>query len=773
MNMNKLKTKEKRASRSLRAAIVGGSKGCQSVIQMVQTDTLGRFQMDIIGVADINPNAVGMVSAREAGVELVTTDYRELYEIPNLDLLIELTGSNDVRDDIERTRPRSVRLIDHFGARLFWELHQAEESIIDQRNDMQAQVEMERERITQIFDCIPDEILVVDTDMVVQDANLAFLKNNSIAIDEVRGLRCYELDQQIRGECQVAVGNCPFFEVMKNRRPVPIVRKHYEEDGRPRFAAIVAAPLLDVEGELVGMIEMTRDITHRIRLEEELKATEVKLQQFMENAPLATYIKNRQDVYVEVNPAVCSLYGKEKNELIGRTDLEILPREAAEAMREGDHQVLADGVEFSHECEVSFDSKRVFLSIVKYPIFGAMGKVSAVCGLIADVTLQKEAQAELDRTREYLQDILDNSPVMIITTDLETKIVSFNRGSEETLGYSSDDVVGKEATIFYPNPEERHSLLRRVTQHGAVRDHRTNLLRKDGTTIPVSLTLAQLKNSQGQMIGTVGISKDISHRKCLMDQIIQSERLAAVGRLAAGVAHEINNPLAVIGEIAGYLGDIVTHADAIGDEHIEELRDGLPKIEKQVQRGRLITRRLLSLARKTEARVHETDVDSAIEEVLPFLEKEARLNQIAIHRESKGPVSPVKIEEIQLQEIVINLIQNAIQALSPEKQGNVWVICEERDRKVIVTIRDDGPGIDEEVRDRLFDPFVTTKPDGVGTGLGLSICYGIVKRYDGEIRVASKPGQGATFKVVLPAAHHGSVKAQCVPPVPGGNDDPS
>jgi PAS domain S-box-containing protein len=720
---------------------------------MVRTDTLGRFRMEILGVADLIADAPGMRYARELGIPVVTLDTRELFKIPDLDLVIELTGSDAIREEIERTRPRHVSLIDHFGARLFWDLHQAEEAIIKQRNEMRETVEAERERIAQIFDCIPDEVLVVDTEMTIHEANRAFLLANGVTIGDIQGKRCYEVEQRIRGECQVAVDNCPFHRVVEERRPRSIVRKHFTEDGEPHYAVIVAAPLIDREGKLAGMIEMTRDITHRIKLEEELKATEVRLRQFMEHAPIATYVKNRQGQYVEVNSATCALLGKEMHEIIGKTDLEILPRPIAEVIRKGDREVLQTKAPVAFESEVRFGERVVYLSTVKYPVLDPVGRVNAVCGLSDDITVQRQAKLELDRTREHLQNVLDNSPAMIITTDLEGRIVSFNRGAEECLGYRADEAVGREAALFYRDPKERQSLLRRVMDEGAARDHQTNLIRKDGVLVPVSITLSQLKNEQGALIGFVGISKDISHRKALMDQIIQSERMAAVGRLAAGVAHEINNPLAVIGEIAGYLQDISTGGPGSDTADLmEELRIGLPKIEHQVSRGRRITSRLLSLARKTEARVQRTEIDAALDEILPFLEKEARLKKIAIHRETAGAVSPVIIEEIQLQEVFINLIQNAIQALAPRKHGNIWISRREEGRKVIVSVRDDGPGVAEEVKSRIFDPFVTTKPVGQGTGLGLSICYGIVKRYDGEIRFCSEPGEGATFEVVLPAA---------------------
>jgi two-component system NtrC family sensor kinase len=159
---------------------------------------------------------------------------------------------------------------------------------------------------------------------------------------------------------------------------------------------------------------------------------------------------------------------------------------------------------------------------------------------------------------------------------------------------------------------------------------------------------------------------------------------------------------------------------------------------------------MLSFARKSEADVNVVHVNDALEEIVPFLEKEASLAGVTIHRDYAGELPRVQVEEMQLQEIFINLIKNSLQALH-HSGGNIWLSTFQRRGKVVTAIRDDGPGISEEVRDRIFDPFVTTKAPGEGTGLGLSICYGIVKRYDGEIRVESEEGAGATFSVIFPA----------------------
>ena len=732
-------------------AIVGGGKGCESFIRMVEEDKLGRFRLRICGVAEIDPEAPGIRLARELGITEITTDYHELYEIEGLNLLIELTGNEEVRDEIERTRPRHLRLIDHFGATLFWEVYQAQAAVIEQRTEMRRQVEAERERVSQIFDSIPDEIAVMDDNMVIQDANASFLHNNDLSIEQVRGMHCYEVDQCIRGECQVAIEDCPFFEVMRTREATSITRKHFDQDGNARYAAIVAAPMVGQDGEVSGMVEVTRDITRRIQAEAELQLTEVKLQQFMEMAPVAAYVKNSQGQYIEANPAACQLYGRPKSALVGKTDLEILPRETAESFRTSDGVVQSTKNQLSIDGAVELSGRKVFLSTIKFPVVDAEGKVTAVCGISRDVTALKEAELALTRTRDYLQNVLDNSPLLVITTDLEGRVVSFNPRAQESLRYAQDEIIGKPASMLYTDPDERSALLEQVEKKGVVRDYETTLIGKDGHVLPASLTLSQLKDAEGRMIGTVGIGRDISSRKALMEQVLLSERLAAVGRLAAGVAHEINNPLAVIGEIGGFLAECVED-DPGGDdpETIIELQQGLPKLLTQVERCRTITHRLLSFSRKSEAKVKETDISAALEEVFPFLEKEARLANIKIHRDLPADLPKLRIEEVQLQEIFINLINNARQAIGKRGSGNIWLQGESENGKIILTLKDDGPGIPEEVQDKLFDPFVTTKAPGQGTGLGLSICYGIVKRFDGAIAVESTLGQGATFRVILP-----------------------
>lgn len=735
----------------MNTVIVGGGAGCEAILRMVGENRVGNLALRFLGVADPDPDAVGARYARQIGVPLVTTSYESLLEIPDVQLIIELTGSDEVRDELERIRPRHVRLIDHFSARFFWDLQQARSDVAKQKARMQQRVNEEQARVQQIFDSIPDEIMVLDSNLEIQHTNASFMKNNELTEQQVRGRHCYEVEQRVRGECQIGVDNCACAMVLENKEPCSLVRKHFDREGNARYAAIVAAPVLDQHGEVSGLIEMTRDITHRILLEEELNASEVRLRQFMDAAPLAVTVKNHEGRFIEVNPAACSLFGLPKSEILGRVSREFLPPATAAIMARGDREVIKNGYQLRFDSEVILNDDRVYLTANKFPVLDAEGKPTAVVSICQDVTAQKEAEETLTRTREYLQNILDNAPIMVVTTDLEGRIVSFNPGAEDALGYGADEVLGKSSGLLYRHKDERAALLRRVDQGEAIQDHEVVLVHRDGSDVSVAITLSLLKDTRGELIGRIILGRDISHRKALMEQIIQSERLAAVGRLAAGVAHEINNPLAVISEVSGYLADLVEgHIQATPEELDAELRKGLPKVIHNVERGRSITSRLLSFSRKSEVSAEEADIGASMEEILPLLEKRAKLAQVTIHTNIPKDSPKVAIEELQLEEVLINLITNAIHALGNQERGNIWLEAEVVGGRVVISVRDDGPGISAEVRDRLFDPFVSTKPQGQGTGLGLSICYGIVKQNDGEIRVESEPGQGATFRVILP-----------------------
>jgi two-component system NtrC family sensor kinase len=235
----------------------------------------------------------------------------------------------------------------------------------------------------------------------------------------------------------------------------------------------------------------------------------------------------------------------------------------------------------------------------------------------------------------------------------------------------------------------------------------------------------------------------------LSDQLLHASRLASVGELAAGVAHEINNPLAVIAEEAGLMRDMMDPSFGLRSTP-EELVPHLASIHEAVFRARDITRKLLSFVRRTEANPQPNDVNEILEDVVASLfARESAVSNIEIVRELAPSLPRVFVDRGQLEQVIVNLLTNAIDAI--DRAGRITITTRAEGREVHVAVSDTGVGIPPENLERIFMPFFTTKEVGKGTGLGLSVSYGIVKNMGGTILVESAPGEGSTFTVVLPA----------------------
>jgi two-component system NtrC family sensor kinase len=245
------------------------------------------------------------------------------------------------------------------------------------------------------------------------------------------------------------------------------------------------------------------------------------------------------------------------------------------------------------------------------------------------------------------------------------------------------------------------------------------------------------------------IRKSDELREALIAQTEHSDRLASIGRLAAGVAHEINNPLAIIGAKTQLMQDLLEHETTFAKR--DKFMSQLESVNNAVNRSQKITHRLLGFARRMEVRKEPVQVNEVIGEVLSFLEKEALYQNIEIVQDLQADLPSITSDQGQLQQILLNITNNAIDAAG--KNGNILITTRQNDNDAIqIAISDNGPGMTPEVRNKIFEPFFTTKTDvnKQGTGLGLSITYGIVKKLQGEIQVESEVGCGATFILTFP-----------------------
>jgi len=231
-------------------------------------------------------------------------------------------------------------------------------------------------------------------------------------------------------------------------------------------------------------------------------------------------------------------------------------------------------------------------------------------------------------------------------------------------------------------------------------------------------------------------------------QLVQSDKLAALGKMAAGVAHEINNPLAVILQKTGWMEDLLEEESFRDSANAEEFKNSIRKIEEHVERARKVVHNMLGYARRMEPRLEDVDVNETLRQTIALLENYARINNIEIAADFSPNLPIVASDQSQLQQVFLNLISNAIDAIG--KEGRIEVKSRQLGSEIHVKVADNGPGMPEEIQKRVFDPFFTTKDTGKGTGLGLWVSYGIVEKLGGTIKLQSTVGKGSVFTVRLP-----------------------
>jgi two-component system NtrC family sensor kinase len=258
----------------------------------------------------------------------------------------------------------------------------------------------------------------------------------------------------------------------------------------------------------------------------------------------------------------------------------------------------------------------------------------------------------------------------------------------------------------------------------------------------------------GAVFTTRAMMKELTRmerKKAASDEVaMQSSKMAALGKMAAGIAHEINNPLAVIGEKAGWMKDLLGMEDVAQSENFQELSDAVHKIEYHVVRAKTVTHRLLGFARRMEPLTERVNINTVMDESIDFLENEARYRNIDIQTNYAPDLPLVTTDQSQLQQVFLNIINNAIDAIGKDGEININTRTTRKNHEISIEISDNGPGMSKEVLQRIFDPFFTTKEVGKGTGLGLSISYSIIEKLGGRIMVASEEGQGTTFTIYLP-----------------------
>ena len=375
-------------------------------------------------------------------------------------------------------------------------------------------------------------------------------------------------------------------------------------------------------------------------------------------------------------------------------------------------------------------------------------------GMLHQETKMKKLMRDRDRLSskleinlQYLKNILHTSDSAIMMVDNDEKFIAWNKGAEQIFGYTENEVLGKSSSLLLPKGDQYANQLSKIQSESRT-DGRSMILdterkRKDGEIISVRLTVTSLQDKLGKYAGRSIIINDYSEYKRLQAQIDQSEKLAVIGQIAAGVAHEIGNPLTSISSLVQILQR--RSQDQFMNEQLANIKENIDRISK-------IVRELVDFSRPPSYETESQDISDIIKTALGIVKYDKRVRHVNFETDLKTGLPRVNVAADQLLQVFVNILINALDAI--EGNGTIAMKSDFDNRNVSVSISDNGGGMDDATVEKIFDPFFTTKEVGRGTGLGLSVSYGIVHRFHGEIRVKSKINEGSTFTIILPIAQN-------------------
>jgi two-component system NtrC family sensor kinase len=520
-------------------------------------------------------------------------------------------------------------------------------------------------------------------------------------------------------------------------------------------------PVLGPEAEKViqGAILLAED-NRKLRVDSRrLAETRHRLNIFIENAPLSIYVKDTQLRYRKLNSRAQRVLGVRESNVVGQRDSAIFPAGRVRWLQKVEQDTLNSRRTLYATGVLPVQGHSLHVQVTLFPII-ENGRVDGLYGLIEDTTPLHESEkkrhqvgAQLSETQKYLREVLNNSRDIIFLTDPEGNILTFNSGAEGALGFTRDDVVGTAAHQLCANPGEFDKIFVEAIRDGHATSYETEFRSKDRQAVICNISLTKIDGPDGRPLEVVCLCRDLTTRLRLKNDLIRSERLAAVGQLASGVAHEIHNPLAVIDTIAGLVEETLQdEGKALLPETHKMLTRAMDRLHHQVQRVTTITHSLLGFVRTQHAGIVSVDIEELLEECISVLGVEIKRSDIEIVRHYTPDILEFSSDPMLLQQVFVNLIKNSLDAMAEvqDRQGVLDIMTSMDGQNLLVTIQDNGVGIAKENFEKIFNLFHTTKPAGQGTGLGLSIVHDIVYRLGGNVRVASEPGQYCRFVVELP-----------------------
>lgn len=608
---------------------------------------------------------------------------------------------------------------------------------ITRRRRAEEDVRRSQERFRQLVEHAADALLVHDLDGRIIDANQRACDSLGYNRDELLKLSVQDIEVNLGAETFSLMG-----ERLACGEPVTFDGINRRKDGTV-FPVEVRLGLFETDGSQF-VLAVVRDVTERRLAETALRESEQKYRTILENIQDGYYEVDLRGNLTFFNDALCRLLGYSERELRGMNNRRYTDPESASKVYLAFNKVYRTGEPikgYAYEVVRKDGTKRYIEASVSL-LNDSAGLAVGFRGIIRDVTERRQMEAALWQSEREYRKLFENANDAILIFDPESEIIlEANKKAFDLYGLRKEEFIGMSLKLLTRDANQVRQRVREAFESGGSKSFETVHFRKDGTPIEILGSGAVIEYGGRKAVMT--IARDVTEIKRLQQQLIQSEKLAALGQLVSGVAHELNNPLT---SVLGYTQLLLTRG-ALDSRSAEQLEI----VGNEADRARRIVRNLLSFSRQHKPSRAEVDVNELLERTLELRAYEMKVSNISVRRDLAA-IPCVFADEHQLQQVFLNIIINAEQAMQSLAREAALTVRTEMgtDARVKVVIADNGPGISPQIIEKLFDPFFTTKPVGQGTGLGLSISYGIVKEHDGAIRVESEAGRGARFIIELP-----------------------
>jgi PAS domain S-box-containing protein len=447
---------------------------------------------------------------------------------------------------------------------------------------------------------------------------------------------------------------------------------------------------------------------------------------------------------ITCSKTACDLFELQPGDAVGVHVSTLYAGGIAEA-REVMQRLRGEGRIRNHLTEIiTASGRRIPIALSASAVKNCAGEIIGTLGVAHNLTDIRRLEDELNRKNRFMANILQDSADAIMTMDPDDIITSWNRGAEAIFGYSAAEVVGRSVGAIVPadlrEAGELNQLQERFRMLGALRNYQTERMTKDGRRIQVIFSRTAILDNEGRVVGSSSVLKDVTSIRSMERELADAAHLATLGELSAGLAHEVKNPL------AGIKGAIEVIRDSLPASDVH--RDILGDVLHEVDRIDKIVRDLLNYAKPKPPSHSDIHFSELAQRIVALVEKSAKTDNLVIELQKLTEIPGFTGDETQLEQVLLNLLLNAQKAMPAGGHIAVRIWQDTVDPAVCFEVEDSGPGIPEEIRKRLFQPFFTTRTDG--TGLGLATCLKNVQYHGGSIEVHSEAGRGSRFVVTLP-----------------------